>query len=63
MESDIIDYLTVKNLEDSNFEAPASVRVRKAWMLARNKYLHMTPSERRELHMYILMKRRKYIHD
>lgn len=53
MKNEIIDYLTVKKLEDTNFNEPAPTRLRKAYMLAQSKYASMSEKEKKELFDHI----------
>ena len=49
MNSDIVDYLTVKLLADKTFEAPHIQRVRAAWILAKKKYITLTEKEKQDI--------------
>ena len=59
MKNEIVDYLTVEIMKDKNFIAPVAQRVRRAWMLAEEKYNNMNQEEKREMYLYISMKRSK----
>lgn len=45
MDEKVINYLIVKNLEDSNFSAHPHIRVRTAYILAKKQYLKMSAAE------------------
>lgn len=59
MKGEIIDYLTLKHMEDPNFEAPMMQRVRTAWMLAEKIYASLTEREIKEFSKKIIDERRR----
>ena len=63
MRNEIIDYLTLQHLKDPNFDAPMCQRVRRAWMLAKSRYDGMSAEEKREMYMYISMKKSSRSYD
>lgn len=57
MNNDIIDYLTLKYLSDPNFDAPVGRRIKIAFLQAKKAFSEMSQEERRELWMYISMRK------
>jgi len=49
MDERIINYLIVKHLEDVDFSAHPHIRVRSAYILAKQEYLNMSEAERKEI--------------
>ena len=62
MKNEIVDYLTLEIMKDRNFNPPFAQRVRRAWILAEEKYNNMNQEEKREMYLYISMKKGKSQH-
>jgi len=44
-------------MEDKNFVAPVAQRVRRAWILAQEKYNKMDEKQKKEIYLHIKMER------
>ena len=57
MNSDVIDYLTLKYLADPEFDTPVGRRMKIAFIMAKKDYEKMNEEEVRQLEKIILKRR------